>query len=1345
MRVHVALLLVYVAGIVGLLICAGPSHAAVVYVRLDSGDDGPGSDWDHAYHTITGGLNAAAPGDEVWAAKGTYLERITLKSGVALYGGFSGNEITRDQRNWKTSVTVLDGNKGGTVVTCPASAVAGTVVDGFTIRNGRNSLTGGGVICSSGSYPIISNNVITGNAGSGIQCSSCSPTISNNIISGNVVEENPGGGIWCSGGSPTITGNTITGNSAWGGGGIYCGTSSPVISNNVISGNLSHGSGGGISCSGNPSRPPYPFPPPPPLRAVISNNVITGNSAWGGGGIYCAGLSATISGNTITGNGAYTNGGGIYFFTDAKSAQSVHNNIVAFNSSGIYEVNASIHILENNCVYNPDGANYSGLAPGSGDISVDPKVDAVEYGQVHIQSDSPCVDAGDDSAVAAGRPDIDGQDRVQGAHVDIGADESDGTEWDYAPVVVRVKPEGDDSADGSNWDKAKKTIQAGVDAASSLGGEVWVAKGTYAESVVLRAYAFLYGGFAGLESVRSARDYKSNITKITGNWSSAVETRTGHSVTRSGIDGFTISCSGGSGVNCASSPVIANNIFTGSDFYGINCYYSSATICNNIITANRSSGIWCNNASPTVFNNIISINGQGGIYCYRASSPIITNNTIVANTHGTGGIYCDSNSAPRIKNNIVAFNESGIKSSGNPVLTNNCVYNPNTTNFTGLTAGAGDISTDPQLVAVEYGQFHIRLGSPCVDAGDGSAVGTGWLDMDGQARVQGTHVDIGADESDGTKWDYAPIVVRVKPDGSDAADGSSWDKAKKTIQAGVDVASSQGGEVWVAKGTYVENVFMPPYAYLYGGFAGTETEQNARDRKANVTIIDGGGGTGNVVTMRTGYSITRSGIDGLTIRNGEGAGISGEHSSPVIENNNVTANAGGGIGFSYSSAIIRGNAVTDNHLGGIGAGGSPTIMDNWVTGNGATGVTVSGSGKVIHNVILNNGGVYGHMGSGVLCGSGSPTVSGNIIARNSDYNGGGIYVGQSSPTICNNTIVGNKATYGAAIFFSNSGASTISNNIIAFNTGGIYDQSNSTAPVLRNNCVFNPGGINYTGLSAGTGDFSADPLFTSLVSGNYHLTSASPCINAGWNDAPGIPLQDFDGQKRIQGTTVDIGADEWWPGAGDAKKIASGSIGFSAIAVSAAFSDFFYVESDDRSAGIRVDKPGHTIEAGMRVDVEGTPGINGDGEAVITAGPVTPNGMGRVTPVAVTNKSLGGGQFGFQEALWGWVPVKQSDDTVKPEWLPSVGISNVGLLARTWGRVTYAGNSFFYIDDGSGLDDNSGHKGVKVYGSVPVDQGVDPVGKRVFVTGISSCEKPGNDPVRVIRTRGTQDVSLAGL
>ena len=78
---------------------------SVVYVDSDAPSGGNGNSWSTAYESIQAGINDADVLDEeVWVAEGMYNENITLKDGVALYGGFSGlgelEETARDQRDW---------------------------------------------------------------------------------------------------------------------------------------------------------------------------------------------------------------------------------------------------------------------------------------------------------------------------------------------------------------------------------------------------------------------------------------------------------------------------------------------------------------------------------------------------------------------------------------------------------------------------------------------------------------------------------------------------------------------------------------------------------------------------------------------------------------------------------------------------------------------------------------------------------------------------------------------------------------------------------------------------------------------------------------------------------------------------------------------------------------------------------------------------------------------------------------------------------------------------------------------------------------------------------------------
>jgi parallel beta-helix repeat protein len=358
---------------VAVLACAAsivPASAAVIHVKSDSTNDGPGTDWQNAYHTIGAGVGAATSGDSVWVARGTYFERITLKGGLGLYGGFAGNETDKNQRNCAASLTVIDGSAGGSVVTAPSGLTSSATVDGFTIRNGK-ARYGGGIYCDSSSSPTITNNKIAGNmayyygggsnsvsCGGAIYCgSSSSPLISNNDISGNTASGGSasgyGGGIYCeSSSSPTISNNTISGNKATGGGsgtgggGIYCYSSPSTISSNVISANTSSYDGGGICCK-------YCAP-------TITSNTITHNFANSrGAGILCEFQSPTIRGNTIESNSGGT-GGGIYC---SNSSPTISNNIIMLNKvisgGGIYCSYSSAAISNNAISRNiATGVNY---------------------------------------------------------------------------------------------------------------------------------------------------------------------------------------------------------------------------------------------------------------------------------------------------------------------------------------------------------------------------------------------------------------------------------------------------------------------------------------------------------------------------------------------------------------------------------------------------------------------------------------------------------------------------------------------------------------------------------------------------------------------------------------------------------------------------------------------------------------------------------------------------------------------------------------------------------------------------------------------------------------------------
>jgi len=319
------------------------------------------------YTTIQAAIDAAVKGDTVLVAPGTYVENIDFK-GKAITVTSSGG----------AGVTVIDGNQTGSVIIFQHSEGLDSVLDGFTVINGKGLYVGG------------------------ILCSSSSPTIMNNTITGNTAGAGgASGGIWCTFSSPTIMNNTISGNTADNGGGIYCDTSSPTITHNIITGNSCiFSAGGGIICNFTSSP-------------AISNNIITENSAgYAGGGIGCSNSSSpTITNNTITGNSAGYEGGGIWCMS---SSPIITNTIIWNNTAKIDpEIFGSPTVTY---------SNIKGGFTGAGNIDYDPLFVDSANDDYHLTYHSHCKDTGINTAVTE-LNDFEGDPRIAYGTVDMGADE----------------------------------------------------------------------------------------------------------------------------------------------------------------------------------------------------------------------------------------------------------------------------------------------------------------------------------------------------------------------------------------------------------------------------------------------------------------------------------------------------------------------------------------------------------------------------------------------------------------------------------------------------------------------------------------------------------------------------------------------------------------------------------------------------------------------------------------------------------------------------------------------------------------------------------------------------------
>jgi beta propeller repeat protein/parallel beta-helix repeat protein len=341
---------------------------------------------------------------------------------------------------------------------------------------------------------------------------------------------------------------------------------------------------------------------------------------------------------------------------------------------------------------------------------------------------------------------------------------------------------------------------------------------------------------------------------------------------------------------------------------------------------------------------------------------------------------------------------------------------------------------------------------------------------------------------------------------------------------------NNGDKVVVSPGVYYETI-------NFGGKNITVTGTDPNDpRIVGYTIIDADG-DGSAVTFENGET-SAAVLTGFTITGGFGTLNNGIEGTGIVW--------GGGIYCYNASPTITRNIVARNY--------GPGSMDTVNTGQGEISygggiASIYGNPTITHNIIRDNS---GFIGGGVMLYIGNAFFSNNIVCNNTCYVGGGVV--QIGGTLINNTIAANNCDLGAGagiagniyvIYDPQFTNARICGNIIsnAGSGGGILWRGDMPANLFQYNDVWDNAMGNYISMDATTGatqidgsedrtgtmgNISVDPLFVNPFSKNYHLTLESPCINAGdplWAYAEG--QIDIDGQRRVYGLRIDIGADEY--------------------------------------------------------------------------------------------------------------------------------------------------------------------------------------------------------------------------
>ena len=250
--------------------------------------------------------------------------------------------------------------------------------------------------------------------------------------------------------------------------------------------------------------------------------------------------------------------------------------------------------------------------------------------------------------------------------------------------------------------------------------------------------------------------------------------------------------------------------------------------------------------------------------------------------------------------------------------------------------------------------------------------------------------------------------------------------------------------------------------------------------------------------------------------------------------NNTSSSSGGGLHLSYCDS----NCFTDLN-----------IMENTSVSSGGAMLLIDCDSLSITNTrICGNQSTGSHAGA-IFSAATELSIYNAVICDNhvlysARYGGAFYMISNASTRIINSTIQGNSTTsHGSAFYIWNSNLE-IYNCIVAdnYDSETVYALGTTTFASyysdyfgnddpLFYNCSDSLGILVTTNANGDSCDYFSniflDPEF--MTTENFHLLFTSPCIEAGTPDTTGlhIPLMDLDGNPRIYGDIIDMGAYEF--------------------------------------------------------------------------------------------------------------------------------------------------------------------------------------------------------------------------
>ena len=669
---------------------------ARIFVNAKSTGRHDGASWSTAFATVQDGIDAADKqgGGEVWVAAGTYkptagegrAATVTMRPGVAIYGGFAGTETKLEDRNWERNVTTLSGDLGheGDKSDNACHVVTGAddaVLDGFVITGGHGFDAGPpGLGASGGQRPqgppsgasgqhqihISPSLVLSGansGSGAGMVNYQASPLVRNCTFKDN--DAGKGGAMYNMtaksfpprpdfvASAPTVVNCRFIDNSARGRGGAVANDlgTSPTFSNCVFTGNSCEGKGGAMyndfGCS------------PTIVGCLFARNSSVSAGAIGNDG----GSSPLIEHCTFTQNRAKEEGAALYQGTGPANNPTVlgcilWGNLCDNGPAEIFAWHDNDPKVTGSCV--------QGGYAGEGNFDKDPRLDA----DFKPAADSPCKAIGHTAPVTGELP-----KRAARALAAAPVPPAPFTPGPASIVCVNAaNTQG--PWDGALFRTGYRTLQEALAATAGHSAEIWVMAGTYrtsdgadrSSSFELHRGVAVYGGFRGTETRRDQRDVAANATILSGDIGRANDASDnayhvvigadasvldGFTIRDGNADGTTYDAKGGGMINYLRSPQ--------SGPMGLPSGLSPI-VRNCVFTHNRASE-------------------GGAVYDYDRGAPQFLNCRFSGNEAGYGGALVD---------------RVGVRST-----ISNCVFESNTATWR---AGAVylDYGARPRIVACRF-------------------------------------------------------------------------------------------------------------------------------------------------------------------------------------------------------------------------------------------------------------------------------------------------------------------------------------------------------------------------------------------------------------------------------------------------------------------------------------------------------------------------------------------------------------------------------------------------------------------------------------------------------------------